>query len=173
MATQTTRTTSPTSSWSSEAIVVVRRIIIGICSSVLLCSAASGALNRVEASESNIPQCPASYPVDGIHLNKIPSGWAAEVQGRFDLVSAAVIEGPPQRQGELVPFSQKIKGGSLAVYNDLDVDERFEKWLACNYGHYGEIRLYQRLPKGIKRCTMKYKVDPATKLASLDGYSCK
>lgn len=121
----------------------------------------------------NIPQCPLKYPADGMLLTKVPQGWRGQVDYKFDLQHASVIEGAPEERGELIPYEQKVKGGVEADYNDLDVNTKYEKWLSCGYGKLGEIKLYKRLPPGIKRCTMKYKPDVTPKSYILESINCR
>jgi hypothetical protein len=121
-----------------------------------------------------VPQCPESYPLEGVTLTKVPAGWIGRVDARFHLQSATVVEGPPEEQGELVPEVGKLKNGySKAMYNDLNSDPKHRAWLSCNYGYSSELRLFQRLPTFVKHCAMSYKYDSATKLSSLDTYRCE
>lgn len=148
---------------------LVNSILVVWMSSAL---AISIAVARGEAKQE-IPQCPQSYPVDGVVLTKVPSGWRSDVRARFDLQSASVVEGEPEGQGELVPEVIEKKGGdSVAIYRDLNTNPKYEAWLSCNYGYSGEIRMFRKLPSGVHSCTMKYKYDKAFKMASVDTYSC-
>lgn len=133
------------------------------------------AVGRGESKQLNeVPQCPKAYPLDGIALTKVPSNWVGRVDARFDLQAASIVEGHPDRLGELVPEVIEKKGGdSDSLYNSLNGDPKYAAWLSCNYGLGGEIRLFQKLPPNIHQCTMKYKYDRASKTASLSSYSCK
>lgn len=146
--------------------------ILAVWSSAAL--ALSIAVAKGEAQHKNdIPICPQSYPVEGIILTKVPSGWRSDVRARFDLQSASVVEGDPERQGELVPEVVEKKGGdSIAIYHDINSNPKYEAWLSCNYGYGGEIRMFKKLPSIIHTCTMKYKYDKTFKMASIDTYSC-
>jgi hypothetical protein len=74
----------------------------GKLSLLALAFIASGLVPSTEASAiEKVPQCPASYPLEGVALTKVPAGWKGRVDARFHLQSAAVIEGPPEERENL------------------------------------------------------------------------
>lgn len=159
----------------SEVTMVMARATISAYIIILIGGFASGSLHAkaAERAKPRVPQCEPSYPVSGVALTRIPKGAAGEFIMRPDLQSVSVVEGHPKREGELIPYSQKGTGGSIVIYNDLDVGAAGENWLSCNYGSGSEVRIYYRLPTGTKRCTMKYKPDVNPKYEIIDSYDCR
>jgi len=121
---------------------------------------------------ARVPTCPTGYPLDGVALTRIPAGWEGEVYERFNLESVTVAT-EPTHEGEIIPTSGPAPhGGTEVTYDGLDSFTR-ERWLVCNYGYGGIVRLYQKLPSSIRRCTMKYVPIEGTKNFKLDKYRCE
>ena len=137
---------------------------------------ATGALGSrcIAASTSKVPKCPGSYPLNGVALTKVPEGWVGEVDERLSLQSASIAVGDPTFENEIIPSdSKKVQGGSVVIFDDLAGFPK-QRWLVCGYGMTNIVKLYQKLPPAIKRCTMRYTpVHSGTKVQSLDRYHCE
>jgi hypothetical protein len=121
---------------------------------------------------AHVPACPSGYPVNGVALTKIPSGWVGEVYERFSLESVTVAT-EPNHEGEIIPTSGPApRGGTEVTYDGLD-SFALQRWLVCNYGYGGVVRLYQKLPSSVTRCTMKYAPIEGTKSFKLEKYHCE
>jgi hypothetical protein len=118
-----------------------------------------------------VPVCPERYPLDGVKLTKVPAGWVSEVFEAFRLESVTVAVGDPTHEGEIIPDSKKVKGGSEIIFSGLDGFPK-QRWLVCNYGYGGVIRLYQKLDQGIKSCTVKFVPYPGPVKWVFHSYHC-
>ena len=108
------------------------------------------------AGATSLPICPTSIADTAIKLDPVPAGWTAHIASPLYLNSAAPIDGPPQRKGELVPTAErKAKGQTIFVYQ---LEEPFPegKWLQCSYGEYGQVTLSKKMADSVRRCEIRY-----------------
>ena len=119
-----------------------------------------------------VEQCPKNYPATGVVLTKIPLGWRGDVVGQLENRSVGIFEGPPEQLGELVPQERQIHGRLVARYDHLSGVQKDDYWMVCSYGMLGEIRLYHRLPHGIKRCVVQYRKNLAPNNYLVDRIDC-
>lgn len=97
------------------------------------------------------------YSRDPIKLEPIPAGWTSYIASPLYLNSAAPVDGPPQRRGELVPTAErKAKGQTIFAYQ-LEGTFPEGKWLQCSYGEYGQVALSKRIDDSIRRCEVSYR----------------
>jgi hypothetical protein len=129
-------------------------------------------LHGAHASDK-VPQCPVSYPLEGVSLTKVPAGWIGRFDARLDLQAASVVEIEPTNGAMRPEVVEKKNGDSTATYTGFNDDPKVDAWLACHYGYEQEVKLVQKLPPGVHTCTMHYKYDRRFRMASLDHYTCK
>ena len=111
----------------------------------------------VLAGAMSLAICPSSIADTSIKLDPVPAGWTAYIAGPLYLNSAAPIDGPPQRKGELVPTAErKAKGQTIFVWQ-LEGAFPDGKWLQCSYGEYGQVTLSKRMEDSVRRCEVSYK----------------
>lgn len=109
------------------------------------------------AGGTSLALCPSSIPDTSIKLDPVPAGWTAYIASSLYLNSAAPIDGPPQRKGELVPTAErKAKGQTIFAYQ-LQGPFPDGKWLQCSYGEYGQVALARRMDDSIGSCEVSYK----------------
>lgn len=123
---------------------------------IILAGTACGIFPALAGAASS-PICPTSIPETSIKLEPIPAGWTSYIASPLYLNSAAPVDGPPQRKGELVPTAQrKAKGQTIFVYQ-LEGTFPEGKWLQCSYGEYGQVALSKRIDDSLRRCEVSYK----------------
>ena len=109
------------------------------------------------AGATSLPICPKSIADTSVKLEPVPTGWTAYIASPLYLNSAAPIDGPPQRKGELVPTAQrKAKGQTIFVYQ-LEGAFPDGKWLQCGYGEHGQVTLSKRIDDSVGRCEVSYR----------------
>lgn len=109
------------------------------------------------SAATSLPICPTSIPETSIKLEPVPAGWTSYIASPLYLSSAAPVDGPPQRKGELVPTAQrKAKGRTIFVYQ-LDGTFPEGKWLQCSYGEHGQVTLSKRIDDRVGRCEVSYR----------------
>lgn len=109
------------------------------------------------SATTSLPICPTSIPETSIKLEPIPAGWTSYIASPLYLSSAAPVDGPPQRKGELVPTAQrKTKGRTIFVYQ-LEGAFPEGKWLQCGYGEHGQVTLSKRIDDRVGRCEVSYR----------------
>jgi len=109
------------------------------------------------AGTKSLSVCPTSIPDTAIKLEPVPASWTAYIASPLYLSSAAPIDGPPQRKGELVPAAErKAKGQTFFIYR-LEGSFSEGKWLQCSYGEHGQVALSKRMDDSVRRCEVSYK----------------
>jgi len=109
------------------------------------------------AAGNSIPVCPPQIQQSSVALKDVGGDWAAHVAAPLYLHSAALIDGPPERLGELV--AKQVRTGRDTWVDTYDLHGPFPegKWLRCSYGMLNEVVLAKRLDDGIEACTVKGK----------------
>ncbi len=88
--------------------------------------------------------CPTSIAATSIKLDPSPAGWTAYIASPLYLNSAAPVDGPPQRQGELVPAAERKEKGQTLLVHQLEGPFPEGKWLQCSYGEHGQVTLSKK-----------------------------
>lgn len=101
--------------------------------------------------------CPASLATSSINMSDVDGGWEPFVKAPVYLFSASVIDGPPQRMGDLVPSGERRRKGTWSSTYDLEGPFPEGKWLQCAYGEHNQLTLSRRLPDATTACTFTYR----------------
>lgn len=124
-------------------------------------------------SRSGVPACPHEIPLQDIAV-KWPDGWEGEVPGKYGLHAVGVIQGTEaNHEGDILPETKKHKGKLVVYYSGLDGFAN-PRWLSCSYGNHSDLRLYKRLPSGIKECVIRYEETYGSPGSyDLESYRCE
>jgi len=109
------------------------------------------------ATNNKVLSCPAQISESSVALAGVAEGWRPYVASPLYLHSAAPIDGPPERLGQLVGKHVRTGPNTWTDTYDLRGPYPEGKWLQCSYGMLNEIVLSRRLEDGITACTIKGK----------------
>ncbi len=102
-------------------------------------------------------QCPPSIKGSGIQLASSPPGWKLFVPDSLYLHSAAPIDGPPEKLGDLAEYTERRHGAEAIYTYRLDGNFPEGKWIKCTYGVYGEVTLSKKIEDNTAQCTFHYR----------------
>jgi hypothetical protein len=152
-----------------------RRAVVGLIAIAVVAASAvlAAPQSSQEASKKGVPVCPPEIPLRDIAV-KWPDGWEGEVPGKYSLHAVGVIQGTEaNHEGDILPESKKHKGKLVVYYAGLDGFAN-PRWLSCSYGNNSGLRLYKRLPAGIKECVIRYEETYGSPGSyDLESYHCE
>ncbi|WP_342115562.1 STY0301 family protein [Pseudoduganella sp. OTU4001] len=116
-----------------------------------------GLMISLQAQSSSNLGCPPQISEPSVKLKDVDAGWMTFIAAPLYLHSVAVIDGPPERLGQLV--GKHVATGRNAWTDTYDLRGPFPegKWLQCSYGMLNEVVLAKRLDDRITACTIKGK----------------
>ena len=126
----------------------VRKVILAVAACCFIPALAGATSSAI---------CPPSIADTSIKLDPVPAGWTAYIASPLYLKSAAPIDGPPQRKGELVPTAERKSTGQTIFVWQLEGVFPDGKWLQCSYGEYGQVTLSKRMEESVSPCEVRYK----------------
>jgi hypothetical protein len=99
--------------------------------------------------------CPATLVQHPAQKADAPEGWTARERGEMHwLDGAAVFDGPPEEQADLVPDNENA-AASAAVWT-LDPKSDRGYWVECRY-EGTETTLAGKVPAGARKCAVSRK----------------
>jgi hypothetical protein len=98
-------------------------------------------------------QCPERYPAE--NAQPAPAGGAG--RGSLALSGASMAKGPLELGGDLRGQDSKTKDGHETRYGFDLVQVPPEKWIYCEYGAGGGVRLVRRLADDTVQCVVTHR----------------
>lgn len=114
--------------------------------------------------------CPARLQVAQAPQPVSDAGWQVTGSDQsHPLVTVSFFSGPPEQKAQLVPTSERRKGGRATATWTLE-PRAPAYWVACEYGGTSAIASRQ-LPAEVGACTVEY--DPAFSEPVVKRWSCR
>ncbi|USX25619.1 hypothetical protein NHH73_24050 [Oxalobacteraceae bacterium OTU3CINTB1] len=89
-----------------------------------------------------------------IQLVDTRKGWITFTGSPLYLHGAALMDGPPEKLGELSDYKQSSRKHELVYTYQLDGKFPHGKWLSCTYGESDQVTLARQLPDDTNACVI-------------------